>query len=293
MNIESGPNTGPAPAPSRELALEFPGNSADGSVEVDPATLTVNPGPPEPRIPGVQTSPAPQNPVQAEQESATEKRIGELIQAMGDQNARHQRQMEEMQLKYETQSALAMGAPNVQLPENFDPEATVKAGDLFNIMTRTDSVIRETVIRNTWDVTPEEESAILQSNPQIAQIQDGAKRAELVKRAASLLRQNKSNNGEVKEGTSQTSTDTKAKKAPEMRPISKRVVPHSEGSTTPKAEDFSPTNPSTEVMSAYKAAQQIPDKKERLAAMKQVFKNAQHKAGITDEALSHSAFKSS
>lgn len=292
MNPGSAPHRGPALAPQREVSLEMDGITQP-SIEVLPEEITTNPGPQEPLPPQLQTSPTPEDPEKAVKTSTLETRMGELIQALGRKQDEMSNKLEEQKLFYETQLAVATSA-GPKPPAGFDPNKPVMAGEFYDILSKVEPYIKEQTIRSMWDVTDEEEQSILQANPHIAQIQDGAQKAEFIRRAANLLRKAKGSNGEVKTTPSTASSETESGRAANTRPIpsDRRVVPHIEGATTPMATDFSPEDPTEGIKAAYEAAKKIPDRTERLAAMKGVFRKAQRGAGISDEGLAKSSFSS-
>lgn len=288
--MENRAYQGPAPAPTRRLAIgsqEQPSESENQLPFTDEEGITY--GDETPVVtptPQFQFSQPPADPERAVQESTIEKRIGELTRALGERDARHADEMQEMRLLYESQLAAiqaANGGAQTQLPPGTNPDAPVTVKEFAQYMDRVLPYLEEKAIRNTWDVTQEEERAILQANPHFQSLPDGAQRAKFIQNAANLMRKRQAS-------ASAPAPQTQSGPAPQTRNVGKRVVPHVEASTRPRAADFQPESPTANFSAEYEKAKLIKDPKQRMAAMKRAFKGAQYAAGVSDEALAKASF---
>lgn len=284
---------GKAPEPRRKIALGA--DHPNIGTEVSLPTVTeegVHVGDsiyavPTPKF---SESPAPKDPEKAVVQATTEDRIGELTQALGEQKKQHDLALQEMALKHESELAALASQANVNpasfLPQGIDPNQAVKAGELMVMLQKIVPYLDEKITRSGWDITPEEESAVLQANPHFANITDGAKRVECILRAVQLSRER---NGSPKTTPSSSAPQAASESASKTRAL-KRVVPHVEGSIAPIAPDLSPENVPGDIARRYEEAKNIPDKTLRLATMKKIYKESQAAQGISDEALSKAKF---
>lgn len=292
------PHQGPAQEPSRTATIDdVPTYKAPPQIETLPLDPTTEPSrqieaPLEAPV-SLETTPPPEDPEKAVKQSTSETRIGELTRALGEQKKDFEQKLEEMALRYESQLAALVSQAGAatppaagQLPPNVDPEAQMTVGQFVQAMDKMWPYMQEQLIRSQWDVTPEEEQAVLQSNPHIAKIADGMQRAEFVRKAVTLARKRK---GES-QGEPTATTPAPGKSGSKQTRTHERTVPHVEASTTPAAPDLVPDSPTEQILSEYEKAKTISDPKKRVAAMKAAFKKAQAAAGLSDEVFSKMAF---
>jgi len=144
----------------------------------------------------VMTSAPPAQPEDAAEAADYKKRFGDLMNTVGDIRREHAKEMEQMklmlQLNSETGRFNQVAAAQIPLPPGIDPNKELKVKDLYaalpQLYTSLQEGTRAQVLRESWDVTPEEEAAIVQEYPQVASYARESDRLAFIKRAAQIRR---------------------------------------------------------------------------------------------------------
>jgi hypothetical protein len=298
------PNAGQAPGPQRTAQNSANlGSTNDGQPAPHGATLVISPGqngepqqtwgPDGELIAPVQQSAPPANPGEASELAALRQQNGQLLRQIGqDRQDAEIRQME-FELRMEAQlAAMAPQQPDqIQLPPGVDPEAQLNVGQMLQLLNNVAPGVTSNAVRGSWDVTPQEEQAVLQSNPAINNVAEPAK-TELIKRAVSLLRQR-----QTPAQQQQQSPPAASPEAASYQPVAQRpaapTVPNPETSQAPA---YAPEAGGGTVQDANAAANaryyelkaQLPackTKKEKrmlLAQMKSAMIEARNAAGVSE-----------
>jgi hypothetical protein len=290
----SGGYTGPAPEPSRRISLTSEqdaegGNivgygEADGTHVPDPASLT--PGISRDFNHGTQTSNPPADPNAAANQAEANARVGELIQAIGDERAEFKRIIEEQAFNFKLQMEAMRATQNHStsyLPANIDPETPINVGQLSQILDNFGRQSRAQIIREGVGITSAEEANILANNPQLDSVPEPRK-SELLREA--VLRARATGAGATDSRTTAgpiRATNSVQRPAPITRPA-QRVTPHTEVSRGgASVDDTPPANLNQSLQAEYAAASQIKDRKERLAAQKAVYNKSLAANGVQNE----------
>jgi hypothetical protein len=319
-NVPVGsPYRGKAPEPEKSIDLRESGAASHGTTEIDPATMRPFPqgemeiqdpnpdiqatapdilelhGPPTPTPPTrVQTSTPPAQPDLAAENAGLRQREGELIRAMGEQNRKFEEMLETQRLDMEIRSAgmipqVAAPAPQ-QLPQGFNPEDTVTMGQVIPMLQNTVQMAQLQAIRATWDVTPEEENAVFQQYPQLANTPEPA-RTTFVQKAALMARKRASGSSPAAESPADNGKQATPPRS-SQRPLT-NVVPHVEaghGAPSFPEPEAGANDAYTAATREYEEAKKIPNRRERHTAMKKAWSKILATQNISHEALSKSSF---
>lgn len=292
---DRAPYSGPAPEPSRRIALnseqdtggDVVGYGSNETTHVaDPATLT--PGIDREFNHGTQMSPPPADPNSAASIAEANSRQGELIQALGQQRADFERQMQEMQFNFQMQMA-AMQASQSQstpsLPANIDPDTPLTVGQVAQIFQNFGQQTKADIIRQSISLDPTEEAQVMANNPYLNGVPE-PRRSELLKQI--VLRHRAStyaadNSPQTPAPSASRATSSAQRPAPVTRPA-QRVTPHVEATRGgASVDDTPPANLNQQLQAEYLAASQIKDRKERLAAQKAVYNKSLAANGVANE----------
>jgi hypothetical protein len=238
-----------------------------------------NPEPQAPAAPEVQVAPAPQDPDLAAQMAELRQQVGSLVNAMGERNAT----VRELELQLELAKAGAgRPAPVIpQLPQGVNPDHPLTIGEFHNVyfgqlLPQQQAVAAAQAIRAGWDVTPEEEYAVIQTYPNLPTQEPD--RTRFIAKAATLRRPPTP----AKAASATPSASAPTRPAPP-------VVPHVEAST-PSVGSAQPSNAAAQLRARYEAAKQIEDPKKRETAMRDAAQAIERALGITDETYRTSKF---
>jgi len=292
-------------APHQGRSLE-PGRSVEfeGTLthEVDPAELS----PPSPMrenptqpTPPVQASPPPQEPTQAARTAEWQREKGELLRQMGEREKAFERRMQEMQMNFDVTMAAAQqgqGAiPPAQANGGVDPEAPVRWGDLQGVLADVPAITTMQAIRATWDVTPAEETAAMQSNPAMQQLREPT-RTQMIQRQVAFMRANQSQGNGGHEAAVPGSQAVPPTQAPPVTPqvlvpVDTPMVPVVETSGLGASPaDPTPNDALLGAQREYEQAKTIKNKAQRHAAMKKAWEKTLALQGVSHEGLSNSSF---
>lgn len=177
------------PATNAELRLTVDRNGAPIQDQIPLNTLPDSAGA------SFQSSAPPAQPEAVAEAQDYKKRFGDLMNQVGEMRRNHNQQMEEMklmlQLNQETGRAPTAPAP-IAMPPGIDPNKELKAKDLYQALPHLYTALQEgtraQVLREVWDVTPEEEAGIRQEYPQVDNYARESDRLAFIKRAASIRR---------------------------------------------------------------------------------------------------------
>lgn len=284
---------GPAPAPARSISVGD--QIADVGTVIENANLLPHIGPsdltaPPPLPRGMRSAPAPENPQYAADFAELRQQIGQLTQSIGSMRDDYESRLEEQKLNHEAQ-LLSMRAPSqVQLPPGLDPAQNVTLGDLTNVLTDYGNTFHAAMLRQLWDVTPDEEMAVLTANPSLATLPEPQK-TNLIKRAVELRRGRNRPAAPTAPASTQAPGSSASPSAPQNFRQAVAPVPMVESNAPGDVGDLQPQSTYQAAIAEYKEADRIPDRTRRLAAKKAAMKKAQYALGITDEALAKSAFQ--
>lgn len=303
--VHPGPHLGRAPEPSRtaEIAsgpnMEMPMNEVPSGTPGEataPNTQPQPPAPPQPTVPGVQSSPPPAAPESASELAALRQQVGELVQGIGNLKASHAREVEEMRLMMEMNQAnqLAPQIPPMGVPEGVDPDQEMKVGDFFQyfngIIGPVVTTAQAQALRGMWDVTAEEETAVLQAYPNL-QVMPEPNRTNFIQKAVALRRQ-------ATAGPASPTPAQAAQASPQPAPSrpAPPTVPHVEHTPAPAVPDFQPKDELVEARREYdeaKASQanSPAEHKERLRKMRAATDKINALLGNTEEMQRGSGFK--
>lgn len=296
---------GPAPAPTRRISLSDPQNQAYGGPEEyvvgEPQLLrAVGPEHPNAGPPGrqtVQASPPPADPATAQELLQLRQQLGEAIGAMGSQRTNFEAMLEEQRLNFELQMLhfqSQFGGPASGMPQLTEEQANqpVTMGGLAQILGLNNQNIEAAMIRRSWDVTPQEEQEALTLNPTLVTLSEPQK-TTLIQRAVALRRRQRAPAATTAASPSATAPAAVPQSAPvHVRPLAPSdVVPLVE-TGSPQVGDAVAMSDYEKAMHDYQAADQIPNRAQRLQAKKNAYKRAQFALGISDEALAKTPFTS-
>ena len=195
--------TGSAPAPARVAdnagftepyhLMQSPG----GAKYVNPQENPNDPTLQDPALKAVKSTTPPANPAQAAELDEYKQKFGELLDSVGKMRRDHDRENQELRLMLEMNQNLGrnpgptqQGLP--QLPPGTDLNKELTLGDMLQVRKSVVPVMQSgaqaQAIRAAWDVTSEEEAAVLRDYPNLQTTQD-PDRSRFVQRAVQLRRQ--------------------------------------------------------------------------------------------------------
>jgi hypothetical protein len=215
--------------------------------------------------------------------------VGQLTEAVGRIKSEAEAKLEEQALNHQIQLMAMQGRRLPTLPDGVNPAQPVTIGDMTQILTSFGNDMESAMMRKTWDVTPEEELAVLQANPQIGQLTEPDK-TSLIKRAVETRRRASRGSAPTTNSSTAAPGMTAAPAPPNSRPISGHVVPMVESTSPGDVGELTPQNNYQQAINEYREADKIPDRTRRLAAKKNAMKKAQFALGVSDEQMAQTPF---
>lgn len=291
---------GAAPAPTRSVSI---GDSmVDNPMTITDAAQLTNVGPPDltqpPPLPrGLRTSEPPPNPEMAANLAELNQKIGQLTESVGRIKSDYEAKLEEQALNHQVQLLAMQGRRAPVLPQGVDPAQTVTIGDLTHILTSYGNDMQSGLIRQSWDVSPEEELSVLNANPSLANLPEPDKTI-FIQKAVALRRRNSGTQPRAAAPTTSSSPQAPgsvaAPVAPQnSRPVAGHIVPMVESGAPSDIGDVTPASVYQAAIQEYREADKIPNRAQRLAAKKAAMKKAQYSMGISDEQLAKMPFTQS
>lgn len=214
--------------------------------------------------------------------------IGQLTESIGRIRQDSDAKLEEQALNHQIQLLSMQGRRVPTLPEGVNPQQTVTLADMTQILTSFGNDFESAIMRRTWDVTPEEELAVLQSNPALQNLTEPDKTG-FIKKAVESRRRSRGAAPTTNPATAASGTPA-APAPPNSRPIEGHVVPMNDMTSPGDVGELTPQNAYQQAVNEYREADKIPDRSRRLAAKKNAAKKAQYALGISDELMAQSSF---
>lgn len=282
--------TGAAPTPSRMVSIGD--RVADGtSIAMEAGLFPIGPSdtsapPPLPR--GMRSAAPPEDPQMASALQEMKQQIGQLTESIGRIRQDSDAKLEEQALNHQIQLLSMQGRRLPALPDGVDPKQNVTLADMTQILTSFGNDFESALMRRTWDVTPEEELAVLQSNPTLQTLTE-PDRTGFIKKAVDSRRRSR---GAAPTTTPASSASgSQAASAPQnSRPIVEHMVPMTETTSPGDVGDLTPQNRHQQAIIEYREADKIQDRTQRLTAKKLAMKKAQAALGISDEQAATMSF---
>lgn len=265
------PNQSDAPEPRRELHL--PPEAVSREHVVYPSQFD--------------EAPAPDNPQAAMQELEEGQKAGELIAALGRQREEYEAQLAELklQMRLMQQESAAQSAPP-RMPDGIDPKAFATneqiVAALYQFGSAMQAELAATRIRARWDVTDAEEQAALATYPNINHKQEPA-RTEAILEAVRVLRKSKPATAPPTPGNPAYANATPA---PRTVP-SPAVAP----TTVPDSRPAGASDSLRKAFADYEAAKRLPNKSQRVAAMKEAHERILRLQNTTRENVATGSFR--
>ncbi len=254
-----------------------------------PGTIThnlINPdnAPPQPQpIADVQATPPPPDPGLSQQLLEMQAQLEEMRQQL----TRAREYNEDLRFQMDAFGnpvAARPVAPPAQLPQNIDPSAPVTFGDFLVVAQNLFAQVPAQTIRSMWNVTPNEEAAILREYPQAQTLAEPA-RTQFIQKAVQRARQ-RAQQGKTQTAPAPSPNPPHAQKSQAQAPA--RAVtgtvpaPESGGQTASGLNEPQQTNALSEAGQRYQAAQKIRNPKERREAMKDSANELARLQGFSD-----------
>lgn len=242
------------------------------------------PAEPPPSAPPIQSSPPPANPAEASDLAALREQNQQLQRALGDQSAKHEREMAELALRIDASQVRPPQLPQFQLDPKLDPSEPVTNAQLLEytqkVIPHMSGMAEAHAIRASWDVTPHEEADILAAYPQFNSHPEPA-RTHLILRAAKLRRP-------AQQASSSTPATAATENSAQIRPGS-ATVPHVEAAGNQIPEP-SPRDDMAEAQRAYQEARAMSattpqEALKKKAAMRAAWDRINKLQGLTEEQL--------
>lgn len=282
-------NQGPAPEP-KESEIELPPNEH----VADPNEL-FPPNPGEGWESGMQESAPPQAPAAAAETAELKQKLGQALHAIGElkqENAQRSLDAQVNATLAEVAKAVHPQAepvdfsqfPADKLNQNLTVQDFMTA--MQNMMPRLVSEANAQVLRQNWDVTPQEQQAAIQRYPQLAQYPEGStEQLTAVKKVVDLLRSQSAQ-------PAQAAPSAGSQPAQQTRPA-QRTVPMVEQSTPTEMSDNAGSDAVAQAQADYEKAKLIKNPKERINAMRSAFNRIKAVAGVSQDSIHASNWRNS
>ena len=285
---ESPMNQGPAPEP-RESSIELPPNEH----VVDPNELSP-PSPGEGWESGMQESAPPQAPAAAAETAELKQKLGQALHAIGElkqENAQRTLDAQVNATLADVSKAVHPEAtpvdfsqfPKDKLNQNLTVQDFMTA--MQTMMPKLVAEANAQVLRQNWDVTPQEQQAALQRYPQLAQYPQGSpEQLTAIKKVVDLLRSSAQ--------PAQVAPSAGSAPAQQTRPA-QRTVPMVEQSTPSEMADNAGSDVVAQAQADYEKAKLIKNPKERINAMRSAFDRIKAAAGVSQDSIHNSNWRNS
>jgi len=233
----------------------------------------------------------PTDPAAAVQELEESQKTGELIAALGRQREEYEAKLEEMRLQiqlmqHQPAQPQTFSPDPSQLPPDYDPKAYATNGQILEALYRfgeqVSKELEATRLRSRWDVTDEEEAAALSIYPAINQKQE-PDRSKAILDAVRVLRKSR---GATAKSTAGTPAHSNVPTAPRTVP-SPSVAP----TTVADQRPVSTSDSLKKAFADYEAAKRLPNKSQRVAAMKEAHSRILQLQSTSREAVSQAGFR--
>lgn len=283
---QSPMNQGPAPEPRvSDIELPLQEHVADPN-ELFP------PKPGEGWESGMQESAPPQAPVAAAESAELRQKLGQALQAIGElkqENAQRSLDAKVNATLAEVAKAVAPAAVDFsQFPtDKLEQNLTVKdfMSAMQNMMPRLVSEAQAQVLRQNWDITPQEQQEAVQRYPKLSQYAEGSsEQLTAIKRVVDVMR----------------SSAQPAQAAPSAGPVTaqptrtpQRVVPMVEQSSPSEMPDNTGSDELVKARQDYEKAKLIESPKERINAMRRGYTRILALTGVSQDSVHASNWRNS